>query len=83
MRKNEEKIAIYSRKSKFTGKGESIGNQIELCKDYIRNMFGEKYVELCEVFEDEGFSGGSENDGRCTQTEIQSNCCLSLGQNQP
>nr|DAY76497.1 MAG TPA: integrase [Caudoviricetes sp.] len=59
MRKNEEKIAIYSRKSKFTGKGESIGNQIELCKDYIRNMFGEKYVELCEVFEDEGFSGGN------------------------
>ena len=59
MRKNEEKIAIYSRKSKFTGKGESIGNQIELCKDYIRNMFGERYVELCEVFEDEGFSGGN------------------------
>ena len=45
MRKNEEKIAIYSRKSKFTGKGESIGNQIELCKDYVRNMFGERYVE--------------------------------------
>ena len=59
MRKNEEKIAIYSRKSKFTGKGESIGNQIELCKDYVRNMFGERYVELCEVFEDEGFSGGN------------------------
>ena len=33
MKKNENCIAIYSRKSKFTGKGESIGNQIELCKE--------------------------------------------------
>ena len=55
MRKNEEKIAIYSRKSKFTGKGESIGNQIELCKDYVRNMFGERYVELCEVLKMKDF----------------------------
>ena len=30
MKKNKDSIAIYSRKSKFTGKGESIGNQIEL-----------------------------------------------------
>ena len=59
MKKNEEYIAIYSRKSKFTGKGESIGNQIELCKDYVRNMFGEEYVERCVIFEDEGFSGGN------------------------
>lgn len=50
------KIAIYSRKSKFTGKGESIGNQIEMCKEYITSHFGE-----CEliIYEDEGFSGGS------------------------
>ena len=40
MRENENVIAIYSRKSKFTGKGESIGNQVELCKEYVRNMFG-------------------------------------------
>ena len=33
MRKNEESIAIYSRKSKFTGKGESIGSQVELGKE--------------------------------------------------
>ena len=59
MRRNEESIAIYSRKSKFTGKGESIGNQVELCKEYIRNMFGEEYVDRCVVFEDEGFSGGN------------------------
>ena len=59
MQRNEEQIAIYSRKSKFTGKGESIGNQVELCKDYVRNMFGEAYVDRCVVFEDEGFSGGN------------------------
>lgn len=58
MKRNEDWIAIYSRKSRFTGKGESIGNQIELCKDYVRNMFGEGYAERCVVFEDEGFSGG-------------------------
>ena len=59
MGRNDEMIAIYSRKSKFTGKGESIGNQVELCKEYIRNFFGEGYVERCVVFEDEGFSGGN------------------------
>ena len=59
MRKNENMIAIYSRKSKFTGKGESIGNQVELCKEYIRNMFGEEFADRCVVFEDEGFSGGN------------------------
>ena len=59
MGRNEETIAIYSRKSKFTGKGESIGNQAELCKEYVRNMFGEEYADRCVVFEDEGFSGGN------------------------
>ncbi len=33
------KIAIYSRKSVFTGKGESIENQIQLCKDYINLQY--------------------------------------------
>jgi len=48
------KIAIYSRKSKFTGKGESIENQIELCKEHVSHKFGDN----CEVivYEDEGFS---------------------------
>lgn len=61
MKKTEGAIAIYSRKSKFTGKGESIGNQVELCRDYVRNHFGAEYVDCCEVFEDEGFSGGNLN----------------------
>ena len=32
------KVAIYSRKSKYTGKGDSIGNQIQMCKDYITSI---------------------------------------------
>ena len=59
MGKNGEAIAIYTRKSKFTGKGESIGNQAELCKAYVRDVFGPEYVERCMIFEDEGFSGGN------------------------
>ena len=59
MKKNGELIAIYSRKSKFTGKGESIGNQVELCREYVRNLFGPEYADRCVVFEDEGFSGGN------------------------
>lgn len=61
MRKNEDCIAIYSRKSKFTGKGESIGNQVELCKEYIRAHYGEAALEHISVYEDEGFSGGNLN----------------------
>lgn len=59
VRQKEERIAIYSRKSKFTGKGESIGNQVELCKAYICNLYGREYADRCVVFEDEGFSGGN------------------------
>lgn len=52
-----KKIAIYSRKSKFTGKGDSVENQIEMCKEYILNTVG-KDVEFT-IYEDEGFSGGN------------------------
>ena len=34
--KDTRKYAIYSRKSKFTGKGESIDNQITRCKEYLK-----------------------------------------------
>lgn len=61
MRKNDDCIAIYSRKSKFTGKGESIGNQVELCKEYVRAHFGDEALERIMVYEDEGFSGGNLN----------------------
>ena len=52
-------IVIYSRKSKFTGKGESIENQIEMCRQYIRLQFGDDAAEQALVYEDEGFSGGT------------------------
>lgn len=50
------KIAIYSRKSKFTGKGESIDNQIEMCKEYAEKHFDN--INEFIIYEDEGFSGG-------------------------
>ncbi|WP_243110050.1 recombinase family protein [Clostridium sp. E02] len=52
-------FAIYSRKSRFTGKGESIDNQIELCRQYIISHYGEMNGKSACIFEDEGFSGGN------------------------
>lgn len=57
------KAAIYSRKSIFTGKGESIENQIELCKQYGSKLGIKDYV----IYEDEGFSGGNTNRPRFQQ----------------
>ena len=56
MAKTADTIAIYSRKSRYTGKGESIGNQIDLCREYIRTHYGDAAAEHTVVFEDEGFS---------------------------
>lgn len=55
-----ERVAIYSRKSVFTGKGESIENQIEMCKDYYNRTHNNNEVEFL-IYEDEGFSGGNIN----------------------
>ncbi|SJZ38454.1 recombinase family protein [Garciella nitratireducens] len=52
------KVAIYSRKSKFTGKGDSIENQIQLCKNYAFTHYDLKDEDIL-VYEDEGFSGGN------------------------
>ncbi len=50
-------IAIYSRKSKWTGKGESVENQLIMCREYIESFIeGAKGAEIIE-YEDEGFSG--------------------------
>ncbi|WP_130806405.1 recombinase family protein [Senegalia massiliensis] len=49
-------IAIYARKSKFTGKGESNENQIKLCKEYAYSHF---QVDEIIVYEDEGYSGSN------------------------
>lgn len=47
-------IFIYSRKSRYTGAGESIDNQIEMCQEHAQRVF----PKGCHfhVFEDEGFS---------------------------
>lgn len=47
--------AIYSRKSKFSEKGESVENQVKMCEAYASTIGIEKFV----VYEDEGFSGGN------------------------
>lgn len=57
MDKTMKQFAIYSRKSKFTGKGESIENQIEMCKKYISDHYGKEYADSAYVYEDEGYSG--------------------------
>ena len=40
------KIAIYSRKSKYSDKGDSIENQIQLCKEYALKTLTSKKVIL-------------------------------------
>ena len=47
-----KKIAIYSRKSVFTGKGESVENQIALCKDYCEKFLRYDNADYI-VYEDE------------------------------
>lgn len=59
-RQNTLRVAIYSRKSKFTGKGESIENQIQLCKNYAYTHFNVKDEDI-NIYEDEGCSGGNTN----------------------
>lgn len=50
------KIAIYSRKSKYTGVGDSIENQVQMCKDYANAKYMGQDLEFA-TYEDEGFSG--------------------------
>ena len=61
-KKDDRKIAVYSRKSKYTGKGESTKNQIEMCKKKIAFQFDD--IDLDNdiiVYEDEGFTGYNMN----------------------
>ncbi len=58
IRNDVRKYVIYSRKSKFTGKGESVENQIEICKAYIKSKFDINIKdEDIIIKQDEGFSG--------------------------
>lgn len=54
------RAAIYVRKSRLSEKGESINNQIELCKKYFSNLHLEDNIEFI-IYQDEGFSGGNIN----------------------
>ena len=49
----EKYFVIYSRKSRFTGRGESIENQVELCRQYICRNFGSSAAEQVRIYEDE------------------------------
>ena len=42
-------VAIYSRKSKQTDKGESIETQINLCKDYIKRIFPNEEIKILSL----------------------------------
>lgn len=57
--KTKKQFVIYSRKSKFTGKGESIENQIEMCRQFIAAHHSQEEADAALVYEDEGFSGGT------------------------
>ena len=58
IRNDLRKYIIYSRKSKFTGKGESVENQIEICKTYIKSKFDINVKDKDIIIkQDEGFSG--------------------------
>ena len=57
--KTKKQFVIYSRKSKFTGKGESIENQIEMCRQFIAAQHSQEEADAALVYEDEGFSGGT------------------------
>lgn len=55
------KFHIYTRKSIFTKKGESIESQISACKEYIENHFPHIPNKQILVYKDEGFSGKNTN----------------------
>ena len=40
MGESNQRLMIYSRKSRFTGRGESVENQVELCRQYIAAHYG-------------------------------------------
>ena len=58
--KNKIRIAVYSRKSKYSDKGDSVGNQIEIAMKYIEEHYpSNQYEAEVNIFEDDGFSGGN------------------------
>ena len=50
------RVAIYSRKSKESETGDSIENQINMCKQYCENHYIDEEMKY-SIYQDEGFSG--------------------------
>ena len=48
-------IAIYSRKSRWTGRGDSVENQVLMCREYIAGHIEDGENAEILVYEDEGF----------------------------
>lgn len=61
MEKKNRLHIIYSRKSKYTGKGESVENQVDLCKQKLKAKYPDLKDEDIRVFTDEGFTGANTN----------------------
>ena len=60
MEERKRKKAIYARKSKYTGKGESIENQIDTCKHYLKTYFDISITDDdIVVYNDEGYTGAN------------------------
>lgn len=60
MEERKRKKAIYARKSKYTGKGESIENQIDTCKHYLKTYFDINITDDdIVVYNDEGYTGAN------------------------
>lgn len=58
--KRKVRIAIYSRKSKYSEKGDSVGNQVEIAMKYIEEHYPKNEYDVENViYEDDGFSGGN------------------------
>ena len=58
---NNSKFFIYARKSIHTQKGESIKNQVEICKKYIYDHFPNTIGDSINVYTDDGYSGKNTN----------------------
>lgn len=72
--KEKIRIAIYSRKSKYSDKGDSVGNQVEIAMKYINEHYPrDKYEVEIVIYEDDGFSGGNIDRPRFRQFLIEEN----------
>ena len=59
MGESNQRLMIYSRKSRFTGRGESVENQVELCRQYIAAHYSPEEAAQAQVYEHEGFPGAA------------------------